>query len=172
MICISHRLQLIPLPFHRTHTAIAGSAVPAVAKNPKKLVTPAAKPPSNTTTPAAPAVDASGAKAPSKTPAKKTAEIGVKCASKVPAKKTDETEVTPAAMDKGKGQAADKRAKAPRAKNAYMFFMADKRDAVKGMSLLVYLLYQDMPVCKPHNSFATYPFCTLPSWPLAWPPAM
>ena len=140
MIRISLQLQLILLPSHMTHMVAAGSAVPAVAKTSKKLVTPAAKPPSNPTTPAAAAVDASGAQAPAKAPAKKTGEIGVKSASKVPAKKIDETEGSTLAVDKSKGQAADKGAKAPRAKNAYMFFMADKRDAVKGTSLLLLLL--------------------------------
>lgn len=33
---------------------------------------------------------------------------------------------------KGGGSEAEKAPKAPRAKNAYMFFTADKRDAVKG----------------------------------------
>ena len=40
---------------------------------------------------------------------------------------------------KGKGsaeKAAEKAPKAPRAKNAYMFFMTEKRDAVKGKRLV------------------------------------
>ena len=39
---------------------------------------------------------------------------------------------SPKGTGKGKNSEAEKAPKAPRAKNAYMFFMADKRDTVKG----------------------------------------
>jgi hypothetical protein len=85
----------------------------------------------------------------------------VKASARVPAKKAAPTAAEgvptgegPAAKGKGKGKAGDaeKAPKAPRAKNAYMFFMADKRDAVKGEHphhfALFYLLQQ---VCQLHS---------------------
>ena len=108
--------------FHYTGTSAA--AVPSAAKPPavgKKLVTPVAKATSASNPSAAP----TPVKASAKVPAKKAAPTAAEGAP---------TAEGPAAKSKGKGMTGDaeKAPKAPRAKNAYMFFMADKRDAVKG----------------------------------------
>ena len=50
----------------------------------------------------------------------------------------------PKSKGKGTGSEAEKAPKAPRAKNAYMFFTADKRDAVKG-EWMSYLLACALP---------------------------
>lgn len=88
---------------------------PAVAG--KKLVATAAK--SSATPPVAP----------SKTPSKGVLQkAGLASNGQTP--KAEEGKAKGKA--KGSGSEAEKAPKAPRAKNAYMFFTADKRDAVKG----------------------------------------
>ena len=105
-------------------TGTPAAAVPSAAKPPtvgKKLVTPVAKATSASNPSAAP----TPVKVPAQVPAKKAAPTAAEGAP---------TAEGPAAKSKGKGMTGDaeKAPKAPRAKNAYMFFMADKRDAVKG----------------------------------------
>jgi len=105
-------------------TGTPAAAVPSAAKPPtvgKKLLTPVAKATSASNPSAAP----TPVKASAKVPAKKAAPTAAEGAP---------TGEGPAAKGKGKGKVGDaeKAPKAPRAKNAYMFFMADKRDAVKG----------------------------------------
>lgn len=82
---------------------------------------------------------------PTSTDAPSTAATPIKTPAKAPAKKAVPAGNTegpiaqgPTAKGKGKGKDGDaeKAPKAPRAKNAYMFFMADKRDAVKSEPLL------------------------------------
>lgn len=89
---------------------------PAVAG--KKLVAAAAK--SSGTPPVAP----------SKTPSEGAQKAGLAWNGQTP--KAEEGK--PKGKGKGNGSEAEKAPKAPRAKNAYMFFTADKRDAVKGES--------------------------------------
>ena len=99
-------------------TAASAAKLPTVGK---KLLTPIAKATSASNPSAAP----TPVKASTKVPAKKAAPT---------AAEGGPTAEGPAAKGKGKGKAGDaeKAPKAPRAKNAYMFFMADRRDAVKG----------------------------------------
>lgn len=105
-------------------TGTPAAVVPSAAKPPavgKKLVAPIAKATSASNPSAAP----TSLNASAKVPAKKAAPT---------ATEGNPTAEGAAAKGKGKGKAGDaeKASKAPRAKNAYMFFMADKREAVKG----------------------------------------
>lgn len=102
---------------------------------PAAAVSSAAKPPAVGKKLAMPVAKATSASNPSAAP------TPVKASAQVPAKKAAPTVTEgaptgegPAANGKGNGKAGDaeKAPKAPRAKNAYMFFMAGKRDAVKG----------------------------------------
>ena len=112
-----------------------GTVAPAAARPPtvgKKLLTPAAKATSSGT----PSAASAPVKAPIKVPAKAQVKFAI-----TPMTGEAPAGNEPTAKGKGKGKASDaeKAPKAPRAKNAYMFFMADKRDAVKGELVLCYV---------------------------------
>ena len=117
-------------------------AAPAAVKPTvgKKLLAPVAKAnPGNATSAASTPV-----KPPSVAPAKKATALVTE---KAPAGDGP----SPKGTGKGKTSEAEKAPKAPRAKNAYMFFMADKRDAVKGELMFA-------------STFVPGHASTLPSW--------
>ncbi|KAL0036922.1 hypothetical protein WJX77_005063 [Trebouxia sp. C0004] len=113
--------------------AAAKNTNAAPAGTPAAAVPSAARPPSVGKTLVMPVAKATSAnKPPAPTPVKASAKAPAKKAAPTAAEGAPTAEGT-AAKGKGKGKAGDaeKAPKAPRAKNAYMFFMADRRDAVK-----------------------------------------
>ena len=128
------------LPGHQTSSLVVQLIIPcdkamlaglAKASAGRTLVTKAAKEaPVGITQPAA---NIAAANKPAKTPGKATAKpLGKPAAEGAADPGAAAKTTTAAASGKGKGKAADAVPKAPRAKNAFMFFTADKREAVKG----------------------------------------